>query len=177
MDLKPLAPPPSPPPQQKVPLLPPPAFDDHVDDAMDGGGGGGGGGNFRDHHRRVVPIPTPPPPFQRQSVGRCSVQQPMVGHHYHHRVGANYSGGGVSEYFIPRSASAHDLCSTIEMQKIPPPLPPSALRTTAATLARPPRPQTTRDKMVTFEDEKLAYDQHRHQEQQPIYRSSGDLIV
>ncbi|KAL5241984.1 hypothetical protein ACI65C_009394 [Semiaphis heraclei] len=114
----------------------------------------------------------------------------------HHRTTGHYSGGVVSEYFIPRSASAHDLCSAIEMQKIPPPLPPSALRTTAATLARPPRlPTTYRDKMVTFEDEKrAAFDHHQSQQQQnrrqnhhslhnqqdqqqQHHRSSGDLIV
>ncbi|CAI6352264.1 unnamed protein product [Macrosiphum euphorbiae] len=102
----------------------------------------------------------------------------------HHRTAAHYSGGTVSEYFIPRSASAHDLCSAIEMQKIPPPLPPSALRTAAATLARPPRqPATCRDKMVTFEDEKRAAFDHQqsqlqqHRRQNQHHRSSGDLIV
>lgn len=104
----------------------------------------------------------------------------MIGGYHHHYRGAaatgNHCTGGtiVSEYFIPRSASAHDLCSAIEMQKIPPPLPPSALRNTAATLARPPRLPTARDKMVTFEDEKLAYTGNQHQQH---HRSSGDLIV
>ncbi|KAL4144044.1 hypothetical protein QTP88_006278 [Uroleucon formosanum] len=158
--------------------------------SCDGGCGGGGGGGGDEGG---LPLPAPPPPFQRQSAGRCSVQQPMMGHH---RTTAHYSDGVVSEYFIPRSASAHDLCSAIEMQKIPPPLPPSALRTAAATLARPPRqPATCRDKMVTFEDEKrAAFDHHQSQlqqhrrqnhhnlhdqqdQQQQHHRSSGDLIV
>lgn len=172
IDLKPLAPPPSPPPQQKLAqLLPPPAFDDLDDDLDDGlldNGGCDGGGRPRIGHR--VPLPAPPPPFQRQSAGRCSVQQPMIGGGHYRTAATHYSDGGVvSEYFIPRSASAHDLCSAIEMQKIPPPLPPSALRTTAATLARPPRVTAARDKMVTFEDEKHHQQQH--------HRSSGDLIV
>lgn len=164
IDLKPLAPPPSPPPQQqKVPLLPPPAFDDDADD--DAGGPRGG--------RRRTPLPAPPPPFQRQSAGRCSVQQPMMKGDRHCPTG---NCPVVSEYFIPRSASAHDLCSSVDARDNgpppPPPPPPSALRTAAATLARPPRPQTARDKVVTFEDERLA-----HHDQQQRYRSSGDLIV
>jgi len=154
-----LAPPPSPPPQ-KVPLLPPPAFDDDDDDADDARG-------LRGH--RQTPLPAPPPPFQRQSAGRCSVQQPMMTGNHHYRAAANCP--DVSEYFIPRSASAHDLCSSVDAHNVPPPLPPSVLRTAAATLARPPRPQTVRDKMVTFEDEKLAHDQQQR------YKSSGDLIV
>lgn len=197
IDLKPLAPPssPPPPPGQKPPILPPPAFDDRraedpEDDDDDDEDGGHGHNDVRGRHRGT--LPAPPPPFQRQSLGRCSVQQPMTGNGrsaaIHHYAGG---GGMVSEYFIPRSVSVHDLCSAIELQKIPPPLPPSALRTTAATLARAPRPPTaSRDKMVTFEDEKLAFDQHRqhqhharehHQQhqhqQQHHHRSSGDLIV
>lgn len=160
IDLKPLTS--SPPRAQKLPLLPPPAFDDVPADAM----------HDADGHRRFR-LPAPPPPFQRQSAGRCSVQQPMTGHQHRASAVGHCPAGVVSEYFIPRSASAHDLCSAIEMQKIPPPLPPSALRTAAAaTLARAPRPPAARDKMVTFEDEKLvAYNQQLH------HRSSTDLIV
>ncbi|VVC28925.1 Hypothetical protein CINCED_3A019307 [Cinara cedri] len=160
-------------------------------DDDDGGHHGHDGMADDGRGRHRVTLPAPPPPFQRQSLGRCSVQQPMMGNS--RSAATHYSDGGgmVSEYFIPRSVSAHDLCSSIELQKIPPPLPPSALRTTAATLARPPRaPTASRDKMVTFEDEKLAFgphhhhhqhhlqqQNHHHQQQQQHHRSSGDLIV
>ncbi|XP_050525630.1 uncharacterized protein LOC126896699 [Daktulosphaira vitifoliae] len=96
-----------------------------------------------------VQVPLPPLSFQRASVGRCSVQ-PIS------RTMA--SAATTTEYLIPRSASEHNLCSTIELEKLPP-LPPSALRVVSAT---PPAKQScivrsNRDKVVTFEDEKRTF--------------------
>lgn len=126
---------------------------------------GAGGGS---RQLQVVPLPAPPPPFQRHATGRCSVQPVSRTSAHHHPYNNPYQAAAQHpcEYFIPRSASEHNLCSTIELEKLPP-LPPSALRSTA-TLARPPRPPPARDKMVTFEDEKPPYGHHR---------STVDLIV